>query len=94
VMWAYRVAARTTVMVALLLGPMRDAMVACSSGSSSSLASTADFSRFRTSPKRLVIPKIRLLSEERSKTLFPSNLDRGEGTCFESAVDRLIQRPS
>jgi hypothetical protein len=39
------------------------------------------------SPKRQVIPKIRLLSEERSKTLFPSNLDRGEGTCLESAVD-------
>ena len=29
-----------------------------------------------------------------SKTLFPSNLDRGEGTCLESAVDLLIPRPS
>jgi hypothetical protein len=45
-------------------------------------------------PKRQVIPKIRLLSEERSRTLFPSNLDHGEGTCLESAVDLLIQRPS
>jgi hypothetical protein len=28
------------------------------------------------------------------KTLFPSNLDRGEGTCLESAADLLIPRPS
>ena len=28
------------------------------------------------------------------ETLFPSNLDRGEGTCFELAVDLLIPRPS
>ena len=45
-------------------------------------------------PKRQVIPKIRLLSGGGSKTLFPSNLDRGEGTCLESAVDLLIQIPS
>ena len=45
-------------------------------------------------PKRQLIPKNRLLSEERLRTLFPSNLDRGEGTCLESAVNLLIQRPS
>jgi hypothetical protein len=28
------------------------------------------------------------------KTLFPSNLDRTEGTCLESAVDLLILKPS
>jgi len=28
------------------------------------------------------------------ETLFPSNLDRGEETCFELAVDLLIPRPS
>jgi hypothetical protein len=28
------------------------------------------------------------------RTLFPSNLDRREGTCLESAVDLLIPRPS
>jgi hypothetical protein len=28
------------------------------------------------------------------RALFPSNLDRREGTCLESAVDLLIPRPS
>jgi len=41
-----------------------------------------------------IIPKIRLLSGGGSKTLFPSNLDRGEGKCLESAVGLLIPRPS
>jgi hypothetical protein len=31
---------------------------------------------------------------ETPNTLFPSNLDRREGTCLESAVDPLIPRPS
>ncbi len=31
---------------------------------------------------------------ETPKTLFPSNLDRKEGTCLESAGDLLIPRPS
>jgi hypothetical protein len=31
---------------------------------------------------------------ETPNTLFPSNLDRREGTCLESAVDLLIPRPS
>src|SRR5262249_4630001 len=44
--------------------------------------------------KGQVISKIRLLFERGSKTLFPSNLDRGEGTCLESAVVLLIPRSS
>ena len=44
--------------------------------------------------KGQVISKIRLLLEGGSKRLFPSNLDRGEGTCLESAVNLLIPRPS
>jgi hypothetical protein len=31
---------------------------------------------------------------ETPNALFPSNSDRREGTCLESAVDRLIPRPS
>jgi DNA-binding NtrC family response regulator len=31
---------------------------------------------------------------EAPRNVFPSNLDRGEGTCLESAVDLLIPRPS
>jgi hypothetical protein len=45
-------------------------------------------------PKFQLIPKIRLLSGGDQKMLFPSNLDRREGTCLESAMDLLIPRPS
>ena len=31
---------------------------------------------------------------EAPRNVFPSNLDRGEGTCLDSAVDVLIPRPS
>ena len=44
--------------------------------------------------KGQVISKIRLLLEGGSKRLFPSNLDRGEGTCLESAVNLSIPKPS
>src|SRR5262249_33250653 len=45
-------------------------------------------------PKSQLIPKIRLLPGETPKGVVPSNLDRGEETCLESAVDLLIPRPS
>jgi len=44
-------------------------------------------------PKFQLIPKIRLLPGETPKGVVPSNLDRGEETCLESAVDLLIPRP-
>ena len=43
-------------------------------------------------------PKFQLIIDyflgETPKGVVPSNLDRGEGTCLESAVDLLIPRPS
>jgi hypothetical protein len=45
-------------------------------------------------PKFQLFQKFDYFLGETPKGVVPSNLDRGEGTCLESAVDLLIPRPS